>query len=217
MMEHRAGGVLAPGTVPSLGILPVDAGYALAWLAEVTTASGREVCALDARDGELLMRSPAGHEQELAGFVPADTRGEIAAVTSFYANTFGARHIVVGDYVHNSGAPLRVVAHVMTHDAVGGPASLVNRGEADALGEAYANLVEAGVIGADIAGLREPDCLEIQKVFYRAFVYMLPSGGGLSVAHAATMQSARDLFGDDARVAKNVAAVWAALGLGASR
>lgn len=212
VLEHRTGGALADGALPALAVLPRDTGDALVWLAEVTTAAGREMCAIDAADGELIARAAAGHDRELAGFAPADRRREVVTVLAFYGSAFNNYHVAATRQVYDSGASLQVIAHVMAHERARNGAPLVDRNEAHAIGEAFANVVATGVTGGELAGLDENGRAEIRKIFYRAFVYMLPSGADAPTARSATMQSARDLFGDDARIAKNVAAVWAALG-----
>ena len=163
VIEHRCGGVLAEGATPSLVVLPVDTGHALAWLAEVSTVAGREICAVDASDGELLGRGPAGHDGELAGFAAADRRREVAAVVAFYANAFRMTRIAVGSRLPESGAPLPVIAHVMAHDLLAA-APLVSRDESAALEEAYARIVAIGVTGGELAGLDERERDEIQKI-----------------------------------------------------
>jgi Zn-dependent metalloprotease len=53
----------------------------------------------------------------------------------------------------------------------------------------------------------------LEKVFYRAFVYLLPPGATFATARAATLQSARDLCGAGSDVERAVAQAWTAVGV----
>ena len=54
---------------------------------------------------------------------------------------------------------------------------------------------------------------QIEKVFYRAFVFMLPSNATFSVARAATIQAARDLYGAGSTAEQAVTEAWTAVGV----
>jgi len=54
---------------------------------------------------------------------------------------------------------------------------------------------------------------QIERVFHRAFVYMLPPAASFETARAATTQSARDLFGAGSSVERAVIQAWAAVGV----
>ena len=54
---------------------------------------------------------------------------------------------------------------------------------------------------------------KIEKVFYRAFTQMLPAGATFSVARAATIQAARDLYGAGGNVEQAVTQAWTAVGV----
>lgn len=54
---------------------------------------------------------------------------------------------------------------------------------------------------------------QIEKVFYRAFVHMLPSNATFSIARAATIQSARDLYGANSAAERAVTQAWTAVGV----
>jgi bacillolysin len=59
------------------------------------------------------------------------------------------------------------------------------------------------------AGNRE----QMEKVFYRAFTQMLPPRADFAMARAATLQSARDLYGANSPAERAVAEAWAAVGV----
>jgi Zn-dependent metalloprotease len=54
---------------------------------------------------------------------------------------------------------------------------------------------------------------QIEKVFYRAFTQLLPSNATFSTARAATVQSARDLYGAASAAERAVAQAWSAVGV----
>jgi bacillolysin len=54
---------------------------------------------------------------------------------------------------------------------------------------------------------------QIENVFYRAFVQLMPSDATYAVARAATIQSARDLYGEGSAVERAVTEAWSAVGV----
>jgi Zn-dependent metalloprotease len=54
---------------------------------------------------------------------------------------------------------------------------------------------------------------EIERVFYRAFTQLLPARAGFSLARAATIQSARDLYGPGSPAERAVTQAWTAVGV----
>ena len=54
---------------------------------------------------------------------------------------------------------------------------------------------------------------QIEKVFYRAFTYMLPASATFQIARAATIQAARDLYGSGSAVERAVSEAWTAVGV----
>lgn len=54
---------------------------------------------------------------------------------------------------------------------------------------------------------------QIEKVFYRAFVFLLPSSAVFSTARGATIQAARDLFGSGSNAERAVTQAWTAVGV----
>ena len=62
--------------------------------------------------------------------------------------------------------------------------------------------VEGGrnrVSGREVQGVGAANREQMEKVFYRAFTQMLPPRADFAMARAATMQSARDLYGAGTR------------------
>jgi Zn-dependent metalloprotease len=54
---------------------------------------------------------------------------------------------------------------------------------------------------------------QIEKAFYRAFVYLLPRAAGFDTARAATVQSAQDLYGAGSAAARAIEQAWSAVGV----
>jgi thermolysin len=54
---------------------------------------------------------------------------------------------------------------------------------------------------------------QIEKAFYRAFVFMLPASATFSTARGATIQAARDLYPANAAVATAITQAWTAVGV----
>jgi bacillolysin len=64
-----------------------------------------------------------------------------------------------------------------------------------------------------VQGVGNANREQIEKIFYRAFVFMLPSTASFSTARAATIQAARDLYGDGSAAARAVTDAWSAVGV----
>ena len=64
-----------------------------------------------------------------------------------------------------------------------------------------------------VQGVGNANREQIEKIFYRAFVFMLPSTANFSTARAATIQAARDLYGDGSAAARAVTDAWSAVGV----
>jgi bacillolysin len=76
--------------------------------------------------------------------------------------------------------------------------------------------VEGGVnqtSGLRVQGVGAANREQIEKVFYRAFVSFLPSNATFAVARAATIQSARDLYGAGGAAERAVTDAWTAVGV----
>ena len=54
---------------------------------------------------------------------------------------------------------------------------------------------------------------QIEKVFYRAFTQLLPSNATFSLARAATIQAARDLYGAGSERRARRTQAWTAVGV----
>lgn len=67
--------------------------------------------------------------------------------------------------------------------------------------------------GRAVQGVGSANREQIEKVFYRAFTLLLPSGAGFATARAATLQSARDLYGTGGAVERAIGDAWDALGV----
>ena len=67
--------------------------------------------------------------------------------------------------------------------------------------------------GRSVQGVGAANREQIEKVFYRAFVYLLPSNATFSTARAATIQAARDLYGSGSSAERAVTQAWDAVGV----
>ncbi len=67
--------------------------------------------------------------------------------------------------------------------------------------------------GASVKGVGPGNRGQIERAFYRAFVYMLPTGATFEAARAATIQSARDLYGPESAAERAIAQAWTAVGV----
>jgi Zn-dependent metalloprotease len=81
---------------------------------------------------------------------------------------------------------------------------------------AYYLAVEGGTnrtSGLTVGGVGATNREQIEKVFFRAFVYLLPSSATFEAARAATIQSARDLYGESSAAERAVIQAWTAVGV----
>jgi thermolysin len=67
--------------------------------------------------------------------------------------------------------------------------------------------------GSSVQGVGGANRQQIEKVFYRAFTELLPSNATFAVARAATIQSARDLYGAGSPAERAVTQAWTAVGV----
>ncbi|HET7220428.1 MAG TPA: M4 family metallopeptidase [Vicinamibacterales bacterium] len=67
--------------------------------------------------------------------------------------------------------------------------------------------------GLSVQGVGGSNREQIERVFYRAFTQLLPSNATFSVARAATIQAARDLFGGNSNAERAVTQAWTAVGV----
>ncbi|MEI6537812.1 MAG: M4 family metallopeptidase, partial [Verrucomicrobiaceae bacterium] len=54
---------------------------------------------------------------------------------------------------------------------------------------------------------------QIERVFFRAFTVLLPRSATFSVARAATIQAARDLYGVNSNAERAITQAWTAVGV----
>lgn len=67
--------------------------------------------------------------------------------------------------------------------------------------------------GLSVQGVGASNREQIEKVFYRGFTQLLPSNATFSVARAATIQAARDLYGAGSAADRAVTQAWTAVGV----
>jgi thermolysin len=67
--------------------------------------------------------------------------------------------------------------------------------------------------GLAVQGVGGANREQMERVFYRAFTSMLPANATFSVARAATIQAARDLFGPNSNAERAVTQAWTAVGV----
>jgi bacillolysin len=76
--------------------------------------------------------------------------------------------------------------------------------------------IEGGVnrtSGLRVQGVGASNREQIEKVFYRAFVFLLPSNATFSTARSATIQAARDLYGAGSAPERAITEAWTAVGV----
>ena len=67
--------------------------------------------------------------------------------------------------------------------------------------------------GIAVQGVGGANREQMEKVFYRAFTQLMPANSTFSVARAATIQAARDLYGANSAAERAVTAAWTAVGV----
>ncbi len=67
--------------------------------------------------------------------------------------------------------------------------------------------------GLAVQGVGAANREQIEKVFYRAFVFLLPSNATFAMARATTIQAARDLYGVGGAPERAVTQAWTAVGV----
>ena len=67
--------------------------------------------------------------------------------------------------------------------------------------------------GVAVQGIGGANRAQLEKTFYRAFTEMLPANATFAVARAATIQSARDLYGAGSAAERAVTQAWTAVGV----
>jgi bacillolysin len=83
------------------------------------------------------------------------------------------------------------------------------------INHAFYLAVEGGThrLGGTVAGVGRANREQIEKVFFRAFTLMLPQNANFSLARAATVQSAADLYGAGSAAHGAVIQAWNAVGV----
>ena len=67
--------------------------------------------------------------------------------------------------------------------------------------------------GLSVQGIGGANREQMEKVFYRAFTQLMPANSTFSVARAATIQAARDLYGNNSAAERAVSQAWTAVGV----
>lgn len=67
--------------------------------------------------------------------------------------------------------------------------------------------------GLSVQGVGGGNREQIERVFYRAFTQMLPANATFAIARVATIQAARDLFGNNSNAERAVTQAWTAVGV----
>jgi bacillolysin len=67
--------------------------------------------------------------------------------------------------------------------------------------------------GLSVPGVGANNREQIEKIFYRAFTQLMPANSTFSVARAATIQAARDLYGSNSAAERAVTSAWTAVGV----
>jgi Zn-dependent metalloprotease len=83
-------------------------------------------------------------------------------------------------------------------------------------GHAFYLAIEGGAnrtSGLVVQGVGQARREQVERTFYRAFVYLLPSMPDFATAREATLQSARDLYGADSPAERALAQAWDAVGV----
>jgi thermolysin len=84
------------------------------------------------------------------------------------------------------------------------------------VGHAFYLAIEGGTnrtSGLSVQGVGDKNRDQIEKIFYRAFVYNLTSQATFSMARLATIQAARDLYGTGSAPEQAVTQAWNAVGV----
>ena len=67
--------------------------------------------------------------------------------------------------------------------------------------------------GLAVQGVGAANREQVERVFYRAFTQMLPANATFAMARAATIQSARDIFGANSAAERAITQAWTAVGV----
>jgi Zn-dependent metalloprotease len=67
--------------------------------------------------------------------------------------------------------------------------------------------------GLSVTGVGSANREQIEKVFYRAFVFLMPANATFSTARAATIQASRDVYGANSAAERAITQAWTAVGV----
>jgi thermolysin len=67
--------------------------------------------------------------------------------------------------------------------------------------------------GLSVQGVGAANRVQIERVFYRAFTQLLPSNATFATARQATLQAARDIFGNNSNAERALTEAWTAVGV----
>jgi bacillolysin len=67
--------------------------------------------------------------------------------------------------------------------------------------------------GLSVAGVGAQNREQIEKVFYRAFTFLMPANATFSTARAATIQASRDVYGSNSAAERAITQAWTAVGV----
>jgi thermolysin len=67
--------------------------------------------------------------------------------------------------------------------------------------------------GLSVQGVGSANREQMERVFYRAFTQLMPANATFAIARAATIQAARDLFGQSSAAERAVTQAWTAVGV----
>jgi bacillolysin len=67
--------------------------------------------------------------------------------------------------------------------------------------------------GLSVTGVGGANREQIEKVFYRAFAFLMPANATFSTARAATIQASRDLYGSNSAAERAITQAWTAVGV----
>ncbi len=83
-------------------------------------------------------------------------------------------------------------------------------------GHAFYLAIEGGTnrtSGQSVQGVGSANREQIERVFYRAFAYYLPSNATFSTARAATVRAAQELYGSGSAAERAITQAWSAVGV----
>jgi Zn-dependent metalloprotease len=67
--------------------------------------------------------------------------------------------------------------------------------------------------GLSVTGVGGANREQIEKVFYRAFAFLMPANATFLTARAATIQASRDVYGANSAAERAITQAWTAVGV----